>query len=153
MRSWIWTILGALLALLLWKTAQSIERFTADELKSYSGELATFKQQLKSAGKTLTEEESAKLSGFLKDDKLPEGLEYLKTLRGKYLGTEPSPGDRLDILTNLVDDARKRLVAIEKQSEEAKAKGERAQAQMNVLSDGTMPPTDLSVGAESKPDL
>ena len=149
MRSWIWTILGALLALLLWKTAQSIERFTADELKSYSGELATFKQQLQSAGKTLTDEESTKLEGFLKEDKVPEGLEFLKTLRGKYLGTEPSDKDRLDILTNLVDDARKRVAAIEKQSADAKEKGEQAQAKMNALTSGSMPATDLSVNATS----
>ena len=136
--------MGALLAMLLWKTAQSIERFTADELKSYSGELATFKQQLQTAGKTLSEEETTKLAGFLKDDKIPEGLEYLKTLRGKYLGTEPSAGDRLDILTNLVDDARKRVAAIEKQSADAKEKGEQAQAQMNVLSSGNLPPVDLN---------
>lgn len=147
MRSWIWTVLGALLAVLLWKTAQSIERFTADELKSYSGELANLKRDLHSAGKQLTEDESKQLADFMKNDKLQEGLAFIKTLRGTYLGTEPSKEDRLDILTNLIDDARKRITAIENQSADAKEKGAEAQSQINALSSGNLPPVDLNATA------
>lgn len=144
MRSWVLTILGALLAMLLWRFAQTFEHFTADELRQYSGELATFKADLEKSGKKLTDEESQQLADALKQDKLQEGIALLKTLRGKYLGTEPSSEDRLDILTNLIDDARKRITAIEKQSGDAKEKGEKAQAQMNALSSGNLPPVDLN---------
>ena len=145
MRSWVLTILGALLAMLLWRFAQTFEHFTADELRQYSGELATFKADIEKAGKKLTDEESQQLADALKNDKLQEGLALIKTLRGKYLGTEPSSEDRLDILTNLIDDARKRIAAIEKQSADAKVKGEEAQAQINALSNPeSLPGVDLN---------
>ena len=135
--------------MLLWRFAQTFEHFTADELRQYSGELAKLKSDLQKAGKELTQEESQQLGDAMKQDKLQEGLALLKTLRGKYLGTEPSSEDRLDILTNLIDDARKRIAAIEKQSGDAKAKGEEAQAKLNALSNSDTQTVDLNVNANS----
>lgn len=131
--------------MLLWRFAQTFEHFTADELRSFSGELAKLKSDLEKAGKQFTPEEAQQLADAMKQDKLQEGLELLKTLRGKYLGTEPSSEDRLDILTNLIDDARKRITAIEKKSSDAESKGAAAQAQLNALSSpDSLPPVDLN---------
>jgi chaperonin cofactor prefoldin len=48
-------------------------------------------------------------------------------------------------LTNLIDDARKRIAAIEKQSSDAKEKGEEAQAQINAMSNpDSLPGVDLN---------
>lgn len=145
MRNWTLTVLGALLAMLLWRAARIFEPFTTEELKTYSGQLALLRQQVKAAGKKLTEEENETLMGFMRNDNLKEGLDYIDTLRGKYLGSEPSSEDRLDILTNLIDDARRRIAAIEKKSTDAKEKGDQAQAQINALSNqSTLPPVDLN---------
>ena len=131
--------------MLLWRVAQTFEHFTAEELKTYSGQLAILKQQVTAAGKKLTDEETEKLMSFMRNDALKEGMDYIDTLRGKYLGSEPSSADRLDILTNLIDDARRRIAAIEKKSADAKEKGDLAQAQINALSTpSNLPPVDLN---------
>lgn len=131
--------------MLLWRVAQTFEHFTAEELKTYSGQLAILKQQITAAGKKLTDEETEKLMAFMRNDALKEGMDYIDTLRGKYLGSEPTSQDRLDILTNLIDDARRRIAAIEKKSADAKEKGDLAQAQINALSTpSSLPPVDLN---------
>ena len=68
-------------------------------------------------------QESAKINNYTRPGA------FLDTLTTKYL----MEGDKITILTNLIEDARKRISELEGQVEKGKAQGEKALEQADAL--------------------
>jgi len=146
MRSWIMTILGALLAMLLWHTAQRIhEGFEVDSgptptREDFAKKLSQFTDAMKGAGKTLDVSDSLTLNVAIQEaakrgDFGQAGLQ-VDSFAMKYLSTK----DRVDVLTDLVADARTRLGSMEASLADSKKKGQEMADKAKAIADpSTLP--------------
>lgn len=114
MRSWVLSIIGGLLAVLLWKAAQTLrvkEGFKSRD--EFAEAQSSFTRDMSGAGKKLEDPEDAALTAAVeagaKRGDYEEPVLILNRYRAKYLTGE----DRIGKLTELVDDARKRISTIE----------------------------------------
>jgi len=130
MRSWIVTIFGAILAVLLWTTAKQLRREGLDDPESspkrddFAKKLNGFSNAMKQAGKTLKPEDNLELNNAIADaakraDYTQAGV-LVDSFAVKYL----SGKDPMSVLTQLVMDARKRLSKLEGNLEDSRTKGQ-----------------------------
>ena len=140
MRSWTVTILGALLSLLLWHAAQRVREGLevgsglTPTREDFAKKLGEFTAAMKEAGKTLDVTDSLELNVAIEDaakrgDFGQAGL-TIDSLVVKYL----SKKERIDVLTDLVTDARTRLATLESSLDESKKKGQAMLDQANAVS-------------------
>lgn len=149
MRSWIVTIFGALLATLLWHVAQRVhEGFDVDSgptptREEFAKKLAQFTDAMKSSGKKLDVPDSLNLNVVIQDaakrgDFGQAGLQ-VDSFAIKYL----SKKDRVDVLSDLVTDARSRLGTLEASLEESKKKGQEMSDKAKALADTSNLPNPI----------
>jgi len=130
MRSWIVTIFGAILAVLLWTTAKQLrtERLedpdSTPKREDFAKKLNNFSTLLKQSGRQLKPEDNLELNNAIADaakraDYTQAGV-LVDSFTVKYL----SGSDPISVLTQLVMDARKRLSKLEGNLGDSKAKGE-----------------------------
>jgi hypothetical protein len=130
MRSWIITIFGAILAVLLWTTAKQIRTEGLEDPEStpkredFAKKLNGFSVVMKQSGKTLKPEDNLELNNAIADaakrsDYTQAGV-LVDSLAVKYL----SGKDPVSILTQLVMDSRKRLSKLEGNLEDSRTKGQ-----------------------------
>jgi hypothetical protein len=139
MRSWTVTILGALLSFLLWHGAQRLregfEPGPTPTREDFAKKLGEFTAAMKEAGKTLDVTDSLNLNVAIEDaakrgDFGQAGL-IIDSFFVKYL----SKKERIDVLTDLVTDARTRLATLETSLDESKKKGQAMLDQAKAVSD------------------
>ena len=147
MRSWIRTILGALLAILVWNVAQRVhEGFDVDSgptptREEFAKKLAQFNDAMTKAGKKLDVPDSLNLNVAIQEaakrgDFAQAGLQ-IDSFAIKYLSTK----DRVDVLGDLVTDARARLATLETSLADSKKKGQAMMDKASALADpSTLPP-------------
>lgn len=160
MRSWPLTILGAILAVLLWKAAQMVgrEHFSGD-MDSFTAEYKDLTEKLKAAGKQLERDETTEIDKAVISANFSKARDLINTYRKKYLPPdtevketkpaekpEPTPSaedERLGKLEELVTDARKRLSALEGDMGEKKKIAESLQQRVDALK--MIPPPTPSI--------
>lgn len=141
MRSWTVTILGMILALLLWHAAQYVrEGFDIDSgptptREDFAKKLGQFVAAMKEAGKKLDVTDGLNLNVAIQDgakrgDFGQAGL-VVDSLVVKYLSTK----EKIDVLEDLITDARTRLAALETNLDESKKKGQAMLDQAKAVSD------------------
>ena len=146
MRSWIITILGALLSMMLWHVAQRVhEGFEVDSgptptREEFAKKLSQFTDAMKEAGKKLDVTDSLTLNVAIQEaakrgDFGQAGLQ-VDSFVMKYLSTK----DRVDVLTDLVADARTRLGSMEANLADSKKKGQEMADKAKAVADpSTLP--------------
>lgn len=149
MRSWIGTILGALLAIMLWNVAQRVhEGFDVDSgptptREEFAKKLAQLTQAMTKAGKKVDVPDSIRLNEAIAEsakrgDYGQAGL-LVDSLAIKYLSSK----DRVDVLTDLVTDARTRLSNMETSLADSKKKGQAMMDKANALVDPSSLPAPI----------
>lgn len=185
MRSWVLTILGALLAWLLWTTAQRIrkEGFSladtpagafmkaqaegkaaappafkfsqpgpTETQEAFTKKLNEFNDEMKKKSKTMQPADLELLNKSIEAAAKQGHYESAGTMLDGFAAKYLASGDRLDVLTNLITDARSRIASIEAQTEEAKKKGKEAEDKAKALSNPeTLPPVDENAKPEPVP--
>lgn len=130
MRSWIVTIFGAILAVLLWNVAKQLrtegldDTETSPKREDFAKKLNGFSNAMKQAGKTLKPEDNLELNNAIADAAkradFTQASVLVDSLAVKYL----SGKDPISILTQLVMDSRKRLSKLEGNLEDSRTKGQ-----------------------------
>ena len=149
MRSWIVTIFGALLAMLLWHAAQKLrETFDVDSgptptREAFAKKLAQFTDAMSGAGKRLDVTDNLRMNTVIEDaakrgDYGQAGL-LVDSFAIKYLSTK----DRVDVLSDLVTDARTRLGTLETSLGESKKKGQEMADKAKAIADPSTLPNPL----------
>ena len=149
MRSWIRTILGALLAILLWNVAQKVhEGFDVDSgptptREEFAKKLAQFNEAMIKAGKKLDVPDSLNLNVAIQEaakrgEFAQAGLQ-VDSFTVKYL----SKKDRVDVLGDLVTDARARLATLETSLADSKKKGQEMMDKASALADPSTLPAPI----------
>lgn len=149
MRSWIVTILGALIAILLWHVAQRVhEGFDVDSgptptRDGFAKKLSQFTDAMKSAGKTLDVPDNLNLNVAIQDaakrgDFGQAGLQ-VDSFAIKYLSTK----DRVDVLSDLVTDARSRLGTLESSLSDSKKRGQEMADKAKAVADPSTLPNPI----------
>lgn len=149
MRSWIKTILGALLAILLWNVAQRVhEGFEVDSgptptREEFVKKLAQFTSEMGKANKKLDVTDNLNLNVVIQEaakrgDFAQAGLQ-VDSFAVKYLSTK----DRVDVLGDLVTDARSRLATLEASLGDSKKKGQAMMDKASALADPSTLPAPI----------
>jgi len=149
MRSWIKTFLGALLAILLWNVAQRVhEGFEVDSgptptREEFAKKLQQFNEAMTKAGKKLDVPDSLNLNVAIQEaakrgEFAQAGLQ-VDSFAIKYL----SKKDRVDVLGDLVTDARARLATLETSLADSKKKGQAMMDKANALADPSTLPAPI----------
>ena len=149
MRSWIRTILGALLAILVWNVAQRVhEGFDVDSgptptREEFVKKLSQFTSAMGKAGTKLDVTDSLNLNVAIQEaakrgDFAQAGLQ-VDSFAVKYLSTK----DRVDVLGDLVTDARARLATLETSLGDSKKKGQAMMDKANALADPSSLPAPI----------
>lgn len=146
MRSWIVTIFGALLSIMLWHVAQRVhEGFDIDSgatptREDFAKKLQQFTDAMKSSGKTLDVTDSLALNNAIaeaaKRGEFGQAGLQVDSFVMKYLSTK----DRIDVLSDLVADARTRLGSMEASLVDSKKKGQEMADKAKAIADpSTLP--------------
>jgi hypothetical protein len=151
MRSWIVTIFGAILAVLLWMTAKQIrteglEPETSPKREDFARKLNAFSTAMTQAGKSLKPDDNLELNNAIADAAKRADYTQASVLVDSLVVKYLSGKDPISVLTQLVMDSRKRLSKLEGNLEDSRSKGQaeldKARAVANT--DSLPPPTDNS---------
>ena len=149
MRSWVVTIVGALLATLLWHAAQKLrENFSVDSgptptREGFAKKLAQFTDAMSGAGKRLDVADSLRMNVVIEDAAKRGDYGQAGLLVDSYAIKYLSKKDRVDVLSDLVTDARSRLGTLETSLEESKKKGQEMSDKAKAVADPSTLPNPL----------
>lgn len=141
MRSWTVTILGALLSILLWHVAQRVREGlevgsgSTPTREDFAKKLGEFTAAMKESGKTLDVTDSLNLNVAIEDAAKRGDFGQAGLMVDSFVVKYLSKKEKIDVLEDLVTDARARLASLESTLDESKKKGQAMLDQAKAVSD------------------